>query len=180
MSVRSGCILVLLLLISFVSPPERFAWDEERPLRWSDFKGAPDYLLNFAATTNSGMTQSYTIDGYGVLDKSSSKVLAHFYPTFSWYKPADTTAVILRHEQSHFDITEIHVRKLRKRIQEFTFTVSSKEEIKKLYEFTEQERREAQKLFDKQTDHSRIKSQEILWQKRIKDSLRKYSQFTSK
>lgn len=178
MYLKPGYILVILLFISFVSPPERFAWDEERPLRWSDFKGAPDYLLNFVATTNSGMTQSYTIDGYGVLDKSSSTVMAHFYPTFSWYKPADTTAFILRHEQSHFDITEIHVRKLRKRIQEYSFTANSKEEIKQLYEITEQERRATQRLFDEETDHSRIKGQEILWQERIRDSLEKYWVFT--
>jgi len=178
MPIKLGYSIVILLCLSFSTSPERMAWDEDRALRWSDFKGAPDYLLDFVATTNSGMTQSYSIDSDGVLDKSTSTVLAHFYPTFSWYKPADTTAAILRHEQSHFDITEIHVRKLRKRIHEFTFTTNSKEEIKQLYQITEQERRATQRLFDKETDHSRIKDQELLWQQRIRDSLERYWIFT--
>ncbi len=178
MQLKAWYILIAVLSFTFSNPPERWVWEEDRALRWSDFKGSPDYLLDFAATTNSGMSHSYTIDGNGVLDKSSSEVLAHFYPTFSWYKPADTTAAILRHEQSHFDITEMHARKLRKRIHEFSFTANSKEEVKKLYEVTEQERRRTQELFDRETDHSRNKDQEVLWQKRIKDSLEKYWVFT--
>ena len=169
--------LVLFFLVKPL-PPERLVWDADKKLEWSDFKGNPDYLLDFVATTNSGMSHSYGIDGNGFLDKSTSSVLAHFYPTFSWYKPADTTAAILRHEQSHFDITEVYARKLRKRIQEFTFTANANEEIKRLYEITENERREAQRLFDNETDHSRLQDQERIWVKRIRDSLEKYWVYT--
>lgn len=178
MFLKSWHILIVLVSLSFYEPPERMAWEEERPLRWSDFKGTPDYLIDFAATTNSGMSHAYAIDSNGVLDKSSSSVLAHFYPSFSWYKAADTTAAILRHEQSHFDISEIHARKLRKRIQEYAFTTNSKAEIKQLYQLTEQERKNTQALFDKETNHSRIKEQELLWARRIKDSLEKYWVYT--
>jgi len=175
---KSWHIVFVLLSLSFIETPERIEWEEDKPLRWSDFKGTPDYLLDFVATTNSGMSHAYAIDSNGVLDKSTSSVLAHFYPTFSWYKPADTTAAILRHEQSHFDISEIHARKLRKRIQEFQFTANSKEEIKRLYDITEQERRYTQQLFDKETGHSRSKEQERFWARRIKDSLEKYWVYT--
>lgn len=171
-------IAIILLSLSLVQPPERLTWEEERLLRWSDFKGDPDYLLDFVANTNSGMSYSYAINGNGLLDKSASIVLAHFYPTFSWYKPADTSETLLQHEQSHFDITEIHARKLRKKIQEYTFTTNSIEEIKQLYQATEQERRDTQKRFDKETDHSRLKDQEKIWTKRIKDSLEKYGVYT--
>lgn len=178
MRIKPWHIIMVLLSLSFAEQPERLVWEENRPLSWSDFKGNPDYLLDFVATTNSGMSHSYGIDGYGVFDKSSSKVLAHFYPTFSWYMPADTTAAILRHEQTHFDITELYARKLRKRIQEYAFTANSNEEVKQLYATTEQERRATQHLFDKETDHSRLLEQERIWQERIKDSLEKYWVFT--
>lgn len=175
---KSWTVIMLLFTISLIQKPERLVWEEERLLSWEDFKGSPDYLLNFAATTNSGMSHSYTLDSEGVLDKSRSEVLAHFYSTFSWYKPADTTAAILRHEQSHFDITEMHARKLRKRIEQYNFTVNSKEEIKQLYQLTEQERVATQRLFDKETEHSRLMNYERLWEKRIKDSLKKYRDYT--
>lgn len=178
MSFKVIFISLVLCLIALPEAPERIAWEEDRPLTWADFKGNPDYLLSFVATTNSGISHSYSIDSNGFLDKSSSKVLAHFYPTFSWYKPADTTAAILRHEQSHFDITEMYARKLRKRIQDYAFTSNSNEEIKYLYRLTEDERREAQRLFDQETDHSRLQKEELRWAERIKDSLEKYWIYT--
>lgn len=178
MSLKAITFSLFACTVILPNPPERLKWEEDRPLQWSDFKGSPDYLLDYVATTNSGMSHKYTIDGNGVLDKSSSEVNAHFYTTFSWYKPEDTTAAILRHEQSHFDITEIHARKLRKRIYEFKFTENSKEEIKRLYQITEQERRDTQHLFDQETDHSRLKDQEVKWAERIRDSLEKYWVFT--
>lgn len=173
-------ILFSFLICLFIKPlpPERIVWEEDRALIWADFKGNPDYLLSFVATTNSGMSHSYSINSNGFLDKSSSTVLAHFYPTFSWYKPADTTAAILRHEQSHFDITEMYARKLRKRIEDYNFTSNAKEEIKYLYRLTEEERRETQRLFDQETDHSRIQKEERQWEERIKDSLEKYWIYT--
>lgn len=167
-------VFCLFFLCLSSRPLERIAWQDDRPLKWSDFKGTPDYLMDFVATTNSGMSHSYIIDGNGLLIKSSSTVYAHFYPTFSWYKQADTTATILRHEQNHFDITELYARKLRKRIQEYHFTSNSKNEVKALYELTEQERRKAQHLYDLESDHSRNKEQDVYWIEKIQDSLEIY------
>lgn len=178
MGTKRWCILVLILSVAFVEQPERLVWEEDRLLQWSDFKGKPDYLLDYAATTNSGMSHSYMIDAYGVLDKSSSTVLAHFYPSFSWCKPSDTTAVLLRHEQTHFDITEVYARKLRKLMQEYPFTVNSQEEVKKVYAKVEEARRATQQLYDRETDHSRKQDQEIVWRERIRDSLEKYWVYT--
>ena len=178
MFIKSQVFIIVVLSLTFFNPPERLTWEEGRKLSWSDFKGNPDYSLAFVATTNSGISHSYAIDGKGVLDKSSSKVRAHFYTTFSWYKPESVTKAILEHEQKHFDISEIYARKFRKRIQEFQFTTNSKEEIKNLYKSTEEERRNTQQLFDKETDHSKRKNQELLWANRIKDSLKKYEAYT--
>lgn len=175
-------LLLSLIILSLCSinttSPERLVWEEDRPLQWSDFKGAPDYLVPFAATTNSGMSQSYSIRGDGTLDRASSIVLAHFYPTFSWYKPADTSAFILKHEQTHFNITELYARKLRKRISEYSFTKNAAKEIKMLYHKTEKERKNAQEAYDKATNHSRNRSVEEYWSQAIKDSLELYWVYT--
>ena len=177
MLIKAWHIVVVALWVLSFNPPERLAWEEGRLLKWSDFKGAPDNLSGFVATTNSGISHSFAIGGNGVLDKSTSKILAHFYPTFSWVKPARATKAILKHEQNHFDISEIYARKLRKRVQEFQFTTNSEEEIKNIYESTEEERRNTQQLFDKESDHSKRKNQELLWTIRIKDSLKKYEAY---
>lgn len=178
MSIKSWGVIMILLYCSFVAQQERLVWDEDRLLQWSDFKGNPDYLLDYAATTNSGISHSYVIDSYGVLDKSKSTVVAHFYPSFSWYKAADTTATLLRHEQTHFAITEVYARKLKKCIQEYTFTTNSQEEVKQLYTAVEEARKAAQRLYDAHTDHSRLKEEELIWQARIRDSLKKYWQYS--
>jgi len=163
-------VIVIVICCAFISDaerPERFAWDTQKKLRWSDFKAAPDYGSPYAATANSGISHAYAVDGRGFYDKDESKVTAHFYPTFSWYKPADTSDVILRHEQAHFDITEIHARKLRKRIAQFTFSRNSTKEVKILYDVVEKERREMQEQFDSDTHHSRDTQQEFVWENKI-------------
>ena len=113
------------------------------------------------------MSHSYAINHRGYYDKSSAQIYAYFYPTLSWYKPDDASKIILSHEQAHFDITEIHARKLRKRIAEFEFTQNSQTESKALYETTEKERRAMQERFDIDTRHSRDVQQEFVWESKI-------------
>ena len=107
----------------------RFNWDSRKPLNWSDFRGTPDRQSKFAASANTGMSHSYVISPDGVLIKNASKVKAHFYPYLSWYVPKLINETTLGHEQTHFDISELHARKLRKTIAEFRFTSRSKQEI---------------------------------------------------
>ena len=161
-------IIILCLSVAFdIQRPERFAWDAQKKISWSDFKGAPDYGNLYAATANSGISHAIAIDGSGFYDKKESTVTAHFYPTFSWFKPADTSDVLLRHEQAHFDITEIHARKLRKRIAQFTFSNDSHKEVSILYDNVESERRTMQEQFDADTRHSQDKQQEFTWENKI-------------
>jgi len=172
--------IVCCTFISGIERPERFAWDEQNKLNWSDFKATPDYGSPYAATANSGISHAYAIDGRGFYDKDESKVTAHFYPTFSWYKPADTSGTILRHEQAHFDITEIHARKLRKRIAQFTFSKNSSKEVKILYDNIEKERRAMQDQFDVDTHHSRDIQQEFIWENKIAKMLEDLEDYNQK
>ncbi len=51
----------------------------------------------------------------GFLDVES---VAEFYPASSWVMPNRKLESLLRHEQGHFDITEIYSRKMKKAIRE--------------------------------------------------------------
>ena len=160
-------LIALVILCSFTVVPDRIEWQSNKTLSWDDFKGQPNGRGSFVASTSSGMSQSYVIGSNGVLNKKETHVKAHFYPEYSWYRAKDTTALLLKHEQTHFDITEIHARLLNARIQSYAFTSNSKEEVKDLYEQAEKERRAMQKAFDKETNHSINKDVEKQWETRI-------------
>ncbi|GGG30410.1 hypothetical protein GCM10011344_34190 [Dokdonia pacifica] len=159
--------IALVILCSFTVAPERIAWQPNKTLSWADFKGSPNGDGSFVASTSSGMSQSYVIDGKGMLDKNETYVVAHFYPEYSWYREKDTTARLLKHEQTHFDITEIHARLLNTRIQSYNFTSNSKSEVKALYEEVEKQRRAMQRTFDEETNHSINREVEKKWEEKI-------------
>lgn len=159
------------------TPPERVAWSADVKIDWSQFTGMPNTTSGYAATSSTGLSQSYELDGRGYLNKEGTTITAHFYPEFSWYRVKDTTTYLLNHERAHFDITEIHARKLRKRISEYVFTSNSKNEIKRLYNQVEKERQVMQSQFDSETNHSRNRVQEDIWRKVILKMLEEYRMY---
>jgi hypothetical protein len=168
-------ILFLFLIFSLgfsSSEREKIEWTEDYKLSWSDFKGEPNRSSGYVASTNSGISFSYS---YGfkydelVLEY---EVKSNFYPTLSWYIPSIVTENTLKHEQTHFDISEIHARILRKRISEAQFTNMVETEIESLYNQVEVERRAMQNKFDEETDHSNIRDKEIAWEKFVAQQLK--------
>jgi hypothetical protein len=91
------------------------SWEQHRMLSWEDFKGRPPrFVREPSAVTDTGFrTQLVCRDG--MLDVDGG---AEFYPGSSWVKPNLKLAGLLKHEQGHFDITEVHARKMRKAIRE--------------------------------------------------------------
>ena len=90
-------------------------WEQHSALGWSDFNGR--------ARRNGGEPSAVTDTGFrvqlecreGFLD---IRVEAEFYKNTSWVKAARKSAELLRHEQGHFDITELYARKMKKAIRE--------------------------------------------------------------
>lgn len=89
-------------------PQGEIRWTKDVRLSWSHFKGKPDRFSQMDALTESGITFSWSCDWRGFKLEAS----AIFVPEGSWVK--EPTDALLHHEQGHFDITEIHARKLRK------------------------------------------------------------------
>ncbi|SRX75216.1 DUF922 domain-containing protein [Aequorivita antarctica] len=153
---------------------EKIIWNENQKLSWEDFRGKPMRSANFAAITNSGIgfQYSYSIKN-GIMDVEYS-VESFFTPESSWYIPEHATSHILRHEQAHFDISELHARMLRKNISGKKFSKKIKSEIEAIYQQVEQKRRAMQTKFDAETDHSRNEEKEAFWQKFIAQQLADY------
>ena len=70
---------------------------------------------SFVASTSSGIAYSYReVNG----DKRIKiNVFCNFYPQKSWQSKNDATDYILKHEQTHFDISELYKRILKKNAQ---------------------------------------------------------------
>ncbi|HEX2900698.1 MAG TPA: DUF922 domain-containing protein [Bacteroidia bacterium] len=106
-------LLVALPTLSAAPTPQaaidgEIRWTKDSRLGWEDFQAKPDRLSNMDALTESGITFSWSCDYRGF----SVEAYAIFVPSGSWVK--EPTPSLLLHEQGHFDITEIHARKLRK------------------------------------------------------------------
>lgn len=174
-------LIALCTLFAF-SPfqgDKKIAWSKDFKLSWDLFEVREDNGNSYVASTNSGLSFGYgvkMINGNPSTD-FNYEVQSYFYPELSWFVPSRVNDRVLRHEQTHFDITELHARKLRKRISEFDFTTNLKEELDNLYNNIEQERRAMQAKFDFETDHSVLKDQEDFWEEKVANLLLQYEAF---
>jgi hypothetical protein len=96
------------------STPRALTWAQHPALGWDDFKGR--------ARRNTGEPSAVTDTGFrvqlecreGALD---IRVEVEFYSNSSWVKAGRKSVELLRHEQGHFDITELYARRMRKAIR---------------------------------------------------------------
>jgi hypothetical protein len=173
-------ITAFLIFSSYLfseSDTEKIEWRENVKLSWADFKGVPNRGAGYVASASSGISFSYS---FKTIDDElfyHYKVECHFYPQESWYKPELVSNYILKHEQTHFDITELHARMLRKRLSESKFSKNIKVEIEGIYKTLEKQRGDMQNRFDAETEHSKNKQQEYLWEAFISKQLKAYDRW---
>ncbi|PKD18379.1 hypothetical protein APR41_04305 [Salegentibacter salinarum] len=176
--------LIFLLILIFTVPVlaqenEKLSWTEDRILTWEDFKASPKKHLPYKANTNSGLSFSWNATESSGGIKLNYEVGSNFYPNRSWVKEIEEVDYLLAHEQLHFDITELHARKLRKALQNYEPGGKIKKELDSIYSETEKQRRQMQMQFDKETNHSIYKEAEFKWRVFIKKELDKLSEFSS-
>ncbi len=171
-------LTLLFFVFSSILPStiedEKIIWNENHRLTWSDFRAKHRLGIGYVASTSSGISFSYSSsERNGKIDLNIT-VHSNFYPESSWVSPEEASAYILAHEQAHFDISEIHARILRKKISETTFSKKIKKELTSLYNEVDKKRIAMQRLFDKESDHSKIKEKEYEWEAYIKQQLEDY------
>lgn len=171
--------IFLAFIFFLISNPqndsEKIQWKENQKLTWEDFRGKAIRSASFVASTNTGISfqYSYSIKNGDINVEYS--VESFFQPEGSWYIPEKVSPYILRHEQAHFDISELHARMLRKNLEGRKFSKKVKSEIEGIYQQVEQKRRAMQTKFDAETDHSRDEAKENFWQKYIANQLAEYN-----
>lgn len=150
-------------------------WTQDVQLRWSDFKGAvPDPAPKWDATSFVELkTKARWV--HGVPD---FEVYAVFQRYDSWTRNS-TSSLLLKHEQLHFDIGELYVRKMRKELSALrSKREGTPKDYLQVFDRLAEECNEMDSLYDAETAHGVYQSQQEVWNKKIAKELfrlRKYA-----
>ncbi len=168
------------------------AWRADRPLTWADFRGPVDPA---AARTTGARTSATLIWAYhyaleqggeGCRYRITQMVAeATFDPQASWVRPGDEGPALLRHEQGHFDLAEVHklmfdalARKLAGPARPCTPGSSSAEIRRQVQALVEPMQRsllhqlaELEERYDEETDHGLDDEAQKAWNERIQRAL---------
>ena len=182
MPVKTKSSPFLLLLLFFCSSfiieedTDFIPWEANQKLQWSDFHGKAQMNSSHDALSHCGLAMDMSMKGSEI----TFSVKAVFDRKQSWVKNAESSGELLAHEQLHFDIYERYARELRKQLSESTFNgdpddVSRK--TSKVYKQVNEELLLAQKNYDKETDHSLVKSKQIAWETHVASELKQLNDF---
>ncbi|WP_435412227.1 DUF922 domain-containing protein [Psychroserpens mesophilus] len=173
-------IVLFLCLNAFSNEGETIPWSETKKLAWTDFKGPIEADSDAAAVTASGITFSYAIRKTDDrITDFEAQAEAHFYTENSWFIKDRCNDHILAHEQLHFDITELHVRIFRYRLERLEISQHIKSELNKLHETVNRELAEMQHNYDTESQNSINKEEQIKWNAYVAENLKKFEAFKS-
>ena len=176
-------ILFISLFLFFVSSDneETLSWHENLKLTWNDFRGNNNTNSDAVAVTASGITFSYTVrKANSRIVGFKARVEAHFYPEKSWVTKELADDYVLTHEQLHFDITELHVRKLRKQISEVKVSQNLDRILNTLHQNMNKALADMQNEYDIETGNSIKKIAQAHWTEFVSLELIKYESYKSK
>jgi hypothetical protein len=163
-----------------IAREDALVWAPRRPLTWEDFKGeAPDNAGVVVARTNYAIIHGMHCVG----SKFEYRVVAAFRTKESWVRqailrtPADS-ARALRHEQTHFDLSEVHARRLRRYFAELMAPCSiSSADLSAAATRMERDEKAAQSRYDEETDNGRNAAQQARWDKEVDAQLAALAKF---
>jgi predicted secreted Zn-dependent protease len=163
---------LLISLVQVKEPATLIDWTSDKKLTWSDFKGTPD-----AGSTNAALTSSSITIEFGYSNRGMNYgIKCRFNTASSWGRIKNEH--ILAHEQGHFDLAELHARKLNKALKEYVFnskTVSK--DVNAIYDAIMKEHHQVQQEYDEATDHSRKVTAQKEWEEKIAAELKSLEKF---
>jgi hypothetical protein len=155
-------------------------WSADRRLTVDDFRGPVP-----ASAGNEGARIAYGIfDGARCVGmRFEFRVVAAMLPEQSWISPvvranpADV-ARALAHEQTHFDLTEVHARRLRRHFTELYEPCSRTQgELQSLTDRFLREESADQERYDSATRNGRDPAEQATWNRNVATRLSELSRF---
>lgn len=156
-----------------------FIWSPTDSIEWSDFQGKPDSTRR---TFDARFAKALTVTGIKFIeidslsDRACYDVKTVFYCSDSW--KTGTTHALLNHERGHFDLMEVHARKLRKRLFELARsckTSSIDEELNLVLDQYDT----VNDQYDEQTMFGTNIMNQDLWDEKIKNELLELEEYSS-
>ena len=145
-------------------------WSASRPLTWDDFKGP---IVNPADAEAAHLEYGLF---YGVRCTGRSlrfEVVVAMLPDESWMKRSvlespDDNARTLKHEQTHFDLAEVHARKMRRYFTGlYEPCLRSNEDLAALADGLIKAERTEQTRYDEETRNGRNAGRQQAWDKDV-------------
>jgi len=136
-----------------------------KTLTWDDFKGQFIPKSGEIASINTGLSWEYSQTDTIVYDV---RIRAEFRSDLSYSGTRDT--YILNHEQQHANICLLYSRKANALFK--LHYLFSEKDFLELKNKIESEWNTTDSLYDAETDHSRNKEMQIIWNKQIREQLK--------
>jgi len=141
-----------------------FAWSTRR-LTWDDFRGDPPTEGSEGAVTAYTIYSGWKCRG----DAFEFRVVAGFRPRDSWVRAIvlrDTVQrhTVLVHEQTHFDLAEVHARLMRRAFRDLERPCrKSDRELSALADRLGQAEKAEQRRYDTETRHGLLGDAQARW-----------------
>ena len=161
--------LFLFSASSFSQMKDTLYWTSCYKLRWDDFQGTPDTALPYEALTFSGIECKYEFT-----DTSFTYNVAAFFLRNKSWRMLWADSIALKHEQLHFDISEIFARALTEELARLIPSRSSlKQDVRDCLKKIIAEKEDMQNLYDEETNFGRINICQKKWEEKLGTLLNK-------
>ena len=169
----------LILLQSQPTPDMSILWSANRRLTWNDYQAKPPARHAASALTSYALSFDNDCDGgmYHV------RIVTAFLPEKSWVDPSvlmqkDVSHLTLQHEQTHFDLSELAARKMRKAIAGVSDPCKMTEDQRRaiVAPFVDEDRN-TQRRYDRETSDGRDLRWQAEWIRNVSmqlEALRQY------
>ena len=155
--------------------PAGIAWAANRPLTWVDFQGRAKFGEPEAALTSADLLSGAQCRDFVF----SATVTPMFDPATSWVRDAKAASpTLLRHEQLHFDLTEVYARRLRQKLKTANLDCQKLQPVfnrltKAVYDqWSDEENR-----YDLDTNHGLNAAKQARWDQQIQQQLANLAAF---
>jgi hypothetical protein len=172
------CLLPFLIV---AQQNDTIIWSYKNKLTYTDFEHKPEINSKFKAVSHLEYPCSYKFIG----DTLYIYAFCYFSKNKSWFSKdsiakSNYDIILLSHEQGHFNIGEIEMRKFRKKLLEAPITAKNVGAlIKELSDQMFGAERNMQSIYDKETALSTNKEKQKEWELKLKQQLKELDAYAN-
>jgi hypothetical protein len=171
-------VLSLLALPCFYGQADnQIRWNENYRLHYSDFQATPPADRQSTKATTSAAIEVHFEQAGEALNIS---VWNYFTKNESWMRNESKNEYTLKHEQGHFDITEIFTRRIRKKLSGTKMNKRNcQSRIKKIFTKQYDKYKKTQVKYDKATSFAVKEKEQQKWINKIAAELKELDAYKS-